>query len=501
MPRQIKSSNSTMIVDQEKVLETLRRYQRRLLDHPDVTSVGIGYRIKDGKQTDELSIQCTVDQKLAPEALAEKERTALPASLQAEDGTDIPVDVLQRNYRPSYQITGPSEKEDEKNYKEMRRTFQNPMFPGISVSNVNGTAGTIGAFVFDVKTGESLLLSNWHVLDNGGKKGDVIVQPGPHDNSATERNRCGSLLRSHLGIAGDCAVARITQREFDASIVELNRIPLRMAKPEIGDNVVKSGRTTGVTYGTVSRTDVIVKLSYGNKIGVKEIGGFEIRANIKKIPSYGEISMSGDSGSLWMADVPSDHKDADVVLGLHFAGDVGSDISIESEHAIACCITSVAKKLDFSFDPPTKSISEESELWREVFGRLIKLEAMISKNEKDCTCQEPNKLNITKPLETVPESGVPFHGNWCGPSHGGGQPIDELDAACMRHDQCYDQNGYFDCQCNRNLLNEIDSLIANGRLNVSTTAKALLIKGWFAATPCARYIKIGGRTIPLPGTV
>ncbi|MBL8253567.1 MAG: hypothetical protein JNJ76_08210, partial [Candidatus Competibacter sp.] len=137
--------------------------------------------------------------------------------------------------------------------------------------------------------------------------------------------------------------------------------------------------------------------------------------------------------------------------------------------------------------------------WREVFGRLIKLEALISKNGKNCSCQESNKIDTTKPLEVVPESGVPVHGNWCGPGHGGGQPVDELDAACMRHDQCYDQNGYFDCRCNKNLADEIDSLIGDARLNGSTAAKALLIKGWFAASPCVRYVKIGGRTIPLPG--
>ena len=55
----------------------------------------------------------------------------------------------------------------------------------------------------------------------------------------------------------------------------------------------------------------------------------------------GEISEGGDSGSLWMVDSADD---ADVVLGLHFAGE--TDPRPEAEHALACNIKSVLEKLD-----------------------------------------------------------------------------------------------------------------------------------------------------------
>lgn len=483
----------------QRAIETLRRYQRRLLDHPDVTSIGIGFRIRDGKETDELCIQCTVDRKLSPESLIQEGRTPLPESLQAEDGTVIPLDVIQRNYRPSYRIQEPEEASAEEDFEASRRSFRDPMVPGISVSHINGTAGTIGAFVFDVATGEPLLLSNWHILDNGGSAGDTVVQPGPYDNPSTQGNECGSLLRSHLGMAGDCAVARITSRNFDTSILELNRVPRRMADPHPRDDVVKSGRTTGVTYGTVSRVDVVVKLNYGSSVGVREIGGFEIRPNAEKPPARGEVSMGGDSGSLWMVDVPLDHDDADVVVGLHFAGE--TDPSPDAEHAVACRITSVAKKLNISFEPSKQHVANEGELWREVFDRLLRLETAVSGGTQThrCTCQTTGVASGSKPTESTPEAGLPVHGNWCGPGHGGGQPVDELDAACMRHDQCYDRNGYFNCRCNQALVNEIDHLIANGRLSGRTAAKALLIRGWFSVSPCVRYVRIGGRTVPLPG--
>ncbi|MCB2101474.1 MAG: hypothetical protein KDE22_11425, partial [Rhodobacterales bacterium] len=34
-------------------------------------------------------------------------------------------------------------------------------------------------------------------------------------------------------------------------------------------------------------------------------------------------------------------------------------------------------------------------------------------------------------------------------------PVDPFDAACMRHDLCYEQNGRFDSQCDRALVMEL----------------------------------------------
>lgn len=51
----------------------------------------------------------------------------------------------------------------------------------------------------------------------------------------------------------------------------------------------------------------------------------------------------------------------------------------------------------------------------------------------------------------------PRYGNWCGKGHGGsGDPVDAIDAACKRHDECYAQYGFDDCGCDLNLRNEVD---------------------------------------------
>jgi len=87
-------------------------------------------------------------------------------------------------------------------------------------------------------------------------------------------------------------------------------------------------------------------------------------------------------------------------------------------------------------------------------------------------------------------SGVPVYGNYCGPQHGGtGEPIDAVDAACKRHDECYGELGYFDCRCDAQLLEELPAAIAQ-----TGSAQGKLCGGaiytWFSLQPCACYTEV-----------
>lgn len=486
-------------VSQERAIAALRRNQRRLLDHEGVTSVGVGHCYRDGKRTDEICIVCTVEEKLSPEALSDRHIAPIPKAVTGPDGTSIQVDVVERSFRPSFQVRE-EPKQATPEAHDIRRTFQDPLRPGISVSHVDGTAGSIGAFVYDRETAEPLLLSNWHVLNGPtGAVGDPIVQPGPYDDPDLDGNGCGTLLRSHLGMAGDCAVARIDGRGWDASILELDRTPKRMADPDLDDLVIKSGRTTGVTRGVVSRVDVVVKINYGGAIGVQEVGGFEIRPNPAALPSNGEISMGGDSGSLWVLDVADGSADGDIALGLHFAGE--TDPQPTAEHAVACKITSVADKLKISLTPNESEVLDERALMEEIMARLARLEsnALNAPLARPCSCGGGEGSDATAGDQLVgAEAGIPIYGNWCGPGHGGGRAIDDVDAACKTHDECYDRRGYLDCDCDRSLISAMDRLITSRRINGRARTAAVAVRAYFSAAPCVRHANIGGRMIPIP---
>ena len=61
-----------------------------------------------------------------------------------------------------------------------------------------------------------------------------------------------------------------------------------------------------------------------------------------------------------------------------------------------------------------------------------------------------------------PQIEFPVYRNYCGPFYGGednGTPIDALDAACKNHDICYAREGYFNCQCDQDLIDEINRKI------------------------------------------
>ncbi len=332
----------------EQLTENLRHFIRtegsRYLQDPNITSIGIGYKVSDGKRTNDLSIQFTVKSKpeehgSLPEGI---NTTRIPETLEI-DGVTLPTDVLQRDYEPGYELMELEAVED----IDVRKLRQDTLVPGLSVSHPLGTAGTLGMIAFDARTGDACMLSNWHVLHGAdGQIGDTVVQPGPFDNNRVGENAAGVLLRSHLGPAGDCAIARIEDRRYKTEILELNVAPTKIARVSLDDIVIKSGRTTGVTKGVVRRVDVLSKITYRG-VGEVAIGAFEIEPLPGAGPSF-EVSMGGDSGSVWMIARPNGTA-SDIVAGLHFAGESDDN---PHEHALACYAHSVFKKLEIRFTQP-----------------------------------------------------------------------------------------------------------------------------------------------------
>jgi endonuclease G len=370
------------VISEQDVKSVVRSQAQHFLKQANITSVGVGYKITDGKTTDVLSVQFTVGSKVAPERLESFGFSPLPSHFTLKTGKTIPVDIIERSYEVHYEIVADPEADtlskavsDRKIY----RSRQDPLMPGISISHVDGTAGTIGAIVYDNKSGKPCVLSNWHVLNgSSGKINDPIVQPGPYDDSSIDNNIMGALLRSHLGVAGDCALASISGREFKEEIFGLLTTPKRVARVNLDDKVVKSGRTTGVTYGVVKRVEVTFKINYSG-MGEQLIGGFEIRPNPKKLPNDGEISKGGDSGSLWMID--NGDTASNIAAGLHFAGE--TDQSPEAEHAIACNIDTVLKKLNISFIEKNEQTLDDEGLWNEVLAKLDQLSNRLDRLEQD----------------------------------------------------------------------------------------------------------------------
>jgi endonuclease G len=319
--------------DKQKLQAAVRQVANEYLKDANINSVGLGYKLKDGKPTGDLALQFTVGQKFGPEALESVETRSIPETITA-NGIEFRTDVVERDFRPHPVAVAVDEKSD-------RKRRLDPLRPGISVANMHVSAGTIGCLVKENGSAGIRMLSNWHVLHGpDGKLGDTIVQPGPHDDNRIDHNACGRLKRSFLGLAGDCAIASIDGRAAQGEILDLGIPVRRIGDPELGDRLVKSGRTTAVTHGIVTRIHTITKIEYG-KNGVHEIGGFEIGPDEERPAKDNEISMGGDSGAAWMASADDGSAD-DMMVGLHFAGETTEP----AEYALACYASSVFEKLE-----------------------------------------------------------------------------------------------------------------------------------------------------------
>jgi endonuclease G, mitochondrial len=353
-PKKIKpTSRKSIKLNSESNHEKLKKFVRArgadfLLDK-NISSVGIGYKQKNGSPTKELAIQFTVNKKVATDLLESLDTKEIPKSIMV-DGVEFQTDVLERSYSKAFKIVA-------EEIGSIRKTRVDPIMPGVSVANIKISAGTIGCIVFDRETGAPYILSNWHVLHGPeGNLGDTIVQPGPHDDNRVQLNQIGKLVRSHLGPAGDCAVASIEARAFKQEDFEIHIKPEKIGEPFLGDKVVKSGRTTGVTHGIITRINTIVKIDYGGTIGEQSIGGFEIGPDENNLPGDGEISKGGDSGASWLFK-SSNGKPSKVMAGLHFAGEGSGELN---EYAIACYAQSIFEKLSITLTPPKQMLPAEA---------------------------------------------------------------------------------------------------------------------------------------------
>ncbi len=311
-----------------KIRELLPGLTPRLFSKPNVVATGIGYKRVQGKRTGDLCIVCSVETKVAAAALREKD--LVPPSV---DG--IPTDVHTVGVIHTLRVpTG---------------RFR-PAPGGVSIGHFRVTAGTLGCLV---KRGENtFILSNNHVLANSNQagRGDMILQPGPHDGGKgpddqiaklddfvpvifeNDTGRCraarvftglfnffsrltGSGTRLYSGNIKsatnlvDCAIASpLNESDVINEILHAGSIA-GVTEADLDMEVKKSGRTTGLTSGVIEQVDATVRVNFG--AGKTALFTDQLIA--------GAMSQGGDSGSVVLT------EDNDVV-GLLFAGSINTTV-------------------------------------------------------------------------------------------------------------------------------------------------------------------------------
>lgn len=276
----------------KELVKLKRRVEPDLLRKGNVRGVGVGYKVVGGEVTPELAIIVLVTRKIRPlEDIHPHDR--IPPEIEGVRTDVVEVGLLR--------IPPPG---------SGRRERLRPAPGGCSIGHVRATAGTLGCLVR--RGSEVFILSNNHVLaaTNLGVRGDYILQPGPADGGKAPEDGIATLSDYvPIDFAGenrlDAALARPFSPELvTGEILEIGK-PTGWAEAELRAEVVKSGRTTGLTQGTVDVVEATVEVLYGLD-RVRFVGQCVVAK-----PGF---SAGGDSGAVVLL------RESKRAVGLLFAG-------------------------------------------------------------------------------------------------------------------------------------------------------------------------------------
>lgn len=299
-----------------------------------VHGVGVGHKIVNGQQTSTLCVRLHVAQKLSRSALT-------PQNLLPEAIDGVPTDVLESV--PAMLGSIPARRRrfaaDDEACSAGRQSRQRPVVAGISVAQVDVTAGTIAAICRSTRAGEEndrYLLSNNHVLANVNQAeiGDDVLQPGPADGGGAA-DRVATLHRfipiqadgGSTANQVDAAVARLLDEiEADAQVCTIGALA-GTEEAAIDMPVRKHGRTTGLTEGIVSDEafDALVGLDPDDP---QAVALFEDQLRIEAAGRSTAFGLGGDSGSLIV------HRTRRRAVGLFFAGPPGGMYGIANRFEV-----------------------------------------------------------------------------------------------------------------------------------------------------------------------
>lgn len=189
--------------------------------------------------------------------------------------------------------------------------------------------GTLGALI--QVGGNKRILSNYHVFEadivNGGngttaRNGDYIIQPALIDVGCNANNaqNVATLVvsRSLPNNNVDCSSANIISGMVDESgaILEIGTLSASTVGAFVGQDVKKSGRTSGLSRASVSGLNATVSVRYDNECAGGVAFTRTFTGQILTTNKGSKFLKGGDSGSLMVEDVTSNPR----AVGLLFAG-------------------------------------------------------------------------------------------------------------------------------------------------------------------------------------
>jgi hypothetical protein len=293
--------------------ETVHKKARPWTTGKNIQGLGVGARITDGEQFEELVLKVYVAKK-NPRT---KARDLVPRelSLPAIHGK-IHTDV----------------EEIGKVVLEMNTTQVRPAMPGTSVGRAWGPPGTLGCLVRKRDDDKSLyVLSNAHILVGGlvGAKGDKILQPAKAIGGKPSTDTIAELtewvpLQHTPGYPNlvDAAIARLKTARNATSGIRLIGVPQGVSRiVSRGMHVQKTGAMTDYTIGLIKDINFRTTADFWKPRGGIGPVGFRDQVLCTR------FTASGDSGAAVL-------NMQEEVVGLHFAGSPSTSVFNRISHVL-----------------------------------------------------------------------------------------------------------------------------------------------------------------------
>lgn len=195
------------------------------------------------------------------------------------------------------------------------RARERPIGPGLSVSGINQTAGTICCIVQDEDGTKFILTTVFDVRDLDTGQDSLVVQPGTIDGGTEEHDVIGTVERA----TKLAALVRLKDDvEVYCDVPGIGQIR-GIADVRLGQVVRKFGRTTGLSTGEVRDLDfrLVIDLGAAN-------GGRQSVKGVLVTP----FAAPGDAGS----PVVNDNNE---LVGMHFAGSDVTSIFVPIKSVLA----------------------------------------------------------------------------------------------------------------------------------------------------------------------
>ena len=272
------------------VIAVQRSHEARFFAMPGVVAVGSGLT-EDGRPAVHVYVHTNV-----PSASA----AAIPRQVE-----NVPTIVLETDEIQAFELQSGNDPSD---------AFARPVSMGVSTGNVNGTfAGTLGVRVFRSGMSDTVgSITNNHVAAAADTSlcpaqlnpahapafGVEQCQPGRLDADGTCVDPpIGELVQAIPILMGgqfentvDAAFVSRSRTLVEKTILAIGTPSPTVHAPAVNLKVRKSGRTTGLTLGTIQTINATVNVRYGACGVAKFIGQISI--------TPGTFSAAGDSGAL-----------------------------------------------------------------------------------------------------------------------------------------------------------------------------------------------------------